>query len=326
VTEVSQVVGITVVVPSFNQGRFIDATLASLLDQQYPTLQILVMDGGSTDDTVTRLQSYGPAIEWVSEKDEGQSDAIVKGFSRARHPWLTWLNSDDIQCNRALWQVTAAVAADAAVEVVVGGGHYMDADGRNPRPYPTIEFSAGDDVAQKIFANGYMAQPSVFFRADAYRRAGGVDRTLGFCMDYDLWARLAVTGARFARISTDLSGNRWHDDTKTASQYLELLAEVVKVQVRHFGRVSPYYVQAVSDNLYSKLHAAHFGDTRHLVYRWVYFKTVWCWLNMRRPGYCLRGLLFQSLAKSGPLVNDTLTWREAITALFRAAAHRRPPQ
>jgi glycosyltransferase involved in cell wall biosynthesis len=325
VTENSKVVGITVVIPSFNQGRFIDATLTSLLDQQYPALQILVMDGGSTDDTLARLATYGTAIEWVSEKDDGQSDAIVKGFARARHHWLTWLNSDDIQCNRALWAVAAAVAADPAVEVVVGGGHYMDADGGNPRPYPTIDFSPADDVGQKIFANGYMAQPSVFFRADAYQRAGGVDRTLGFCMDYDLWARLAVAGAKFVRVPADLSGNRWYEETKTASQYVELLAEVVKVQVRHFGRVSPYYVQAVSDNLYSKLHAAHFGDQHHIVYRWLYFKTVWCWLNLRSPGYCVRGLLFQSIAKSGPIVNDTLTWREIFTALYGAASRRRPP-
>lgn len=317
-------VGITVVVPSFNQGRFIDATLASLLGQQYPALQILVMDGGSTDDTVARLRSYGTAIEWVSEKDKGQSDAIVKGFARARHPWLTWLNSDDVQTNRALWQVAAAVGANPAAEVVVGGGHYMDADGGNPRPYPTIDFSTGDDVAQKIFAGGYMAQPSVFFRADAHRRAGGVDRTLKFCMDYDLWARLAVSGAKFVRVGEDLSGNRWHEDTKTASQYLELLAEVVKVQVRHFGRVSPYYVQAVSDNLYSKLHAAHFGDGHQLGYRWLYFKTVWCWLNLRCPGYCLRGLLFRSFAKSGPLVNDTLTWRDIKAAVSRMDARRNP--
>ena len=178
---------------------------------------------------------------------------------------------------------------------------------------------------KKIFANGYMAQPSVYFRADAYQRAGGIDRTLQFCMDYDLWARMAVSGAKFVRVPEDLSGNRWYEDTKTASQYLELVAEVVKVQVGHFGRVSPYYVQAISDNLYSKLHAAHFGDGHHLVYRWVYFKTVWGWLNMRSPGYCLRGLLFQSLAKSGPLVNDTLTWHDVVTAVLRTGA-RRPPQ
>ena len=318
-------VGISVVVPSFNQGRFIDATLASLLEQHYPALQILVMDAGSTDDTVARLRSYGAAIEWISEKDEGQSDAIVKGFARARNPWLTWLNSDDVQANRALWQVAAAVGADPAAEVVVGGGHYMDADGGNSRPYPTIDFSDGDDIVQAIFAGGYMAQPSVFFRADAYRRSGGVDRTLKFCMDYDLWARLAVSGAKFVRVQEDLSGNRWYEDTKTASQYVELLAEVVKVQVRHFGRVSPYYVQAVSDNLYSKLHAAHFGDGHQLGYRWLYFKTVWCWLNLRSPGYCLRGLLFQSFAKSGPLVNDTLTWRDIMAAMSRMGARRPPP-
>src|SRR5258706_15711376 len=122
-------VGFTVVVPSFNQGRFIDETLRSLLDQGYPSLEILVVDGGSTDDTVERLKQYGNRISWISEKDDGQSDAIAKGFARAKHEWITWLNSDDVQCNQALWVVNDSIAGIKEVDVVIGQGHYMDADG-----------------------------------------------------------------------------------------------------------------------------------------------------------------------------------------------------
>jgi glycosyltransferase involved in cell wall biosynthesis len=303
-------VGITVVVPSFNQGRFIDDTLASLLDQQYPNLEILVVDGGSTDDTVERLRRYGERISWVSESDGGQSDAIAKGFRRASRPWITWLNSDDVQCNRALWLVAAAAAANPGADVIFGAGHYMDIDGGNPRPYPTV--AAGDtiDMRGEFFHKGYVAQPSVFFRKAAYDALGGINPGLRYCMDYDLWARFALSGCRFVRIEEDISGNRWYETTKTAGQLVQLLAELAATQVRLFGRVSPYVVQAISDNLYHEFHSVHAGDRHHMLYRLLYFKTVWLWFNARAPLYCLRGLLMETIAKSGPIVGDKLTWRD----------------
>src|SRR6185369_2834589 len=103
-------IGISVIIPSLNQGRFIDEAVRSLLNQRYPNLELLVVDGGSTDGTLERLRDYGDQICWISEKDEGQSDAIIKGFSRTTKAWLTWLNSDDIQCGDALWRVDEAVS------------------------------------------------------------------------------------------------------------------------------------------------------------------------------------------------------------------------
>lgn len=312
----------TVVVPSFNQGRFIDDTLRSLLDQGYPDLEILVLDGGSTDDTVERLRRYGTDIEWTSEKDEGQSDAIAKGFARARNPWITWLNSDDVQTGNALHAVAAVIRRHPDVDVVVGRGHYMDEDGSNPRPYPTIPLGPGADPRREMFEKGYLAQPSVFFRKAAYDRVGGLDRRLRYCMDYDLWARFAIAGCRFEACDADISGNRWYAETKTSANALDLLAEVVATQARLFGKVSPYFVQAVSDHLYQKLHATHFGDARHIFYRWLYFKSAWLWLNARNPSYCLRGLFTQTLAKSGPLVNDRLEWADGWHWLKKAVSRR----
>src|SRR5262245_48169840 len=144
-----QPIGISVIVPSFNQGRFIDETIRSLLEQKYPALEVLVMDGRSTDDTLARLSHYGDAIQVVSEKDDGQADAIIKGIERTDKPWITWLNSDDIQCNKALWVVNEAIAAGPDVDVIVGDGHYMDEDGCNPRPYPTIELGSDADARKQ---------------------------------------------------------------------------------------------------------------------------------------------------------------------------------
>jgi glycosyltransferase involved in cell wall biosynthesis len=316
----SSVIGISVVVPSYNQGRFIDDTIRSLLDQNYPDLEILVMDGGSTDDTVERLKAYGDRIRWISEKDEGQSDAIVKGFSRTSKPWITWLNSDDFQCDRALWRVNDAVQAQPDAEVVIGGGHYTHEDGTYLRDYPTVDVGPNVDMRREMFEKGYVAQPSIFYTRALYDRVGGLNRALNFCMDYELWARFAVAGARFARVEADISANRWYETTKTAAQIFDLYAEVVATQKRLFGRVSPYFVQAISDHLYTKFYSQFFGDSGHLFLRWVWFKALWVALNTTAPGYCFKGLFRHTLAKSGPAVGDAMTfkdWSDGFKAFLR---------
>ena len=306
----ADLIGISVVVPSFNQGRFIDETIRSLLDQKYPNLEVLVMDGGSTDDTVERLRAYGDVISWVSEKDEGQSDAIVKGFARCTKPWITWLNSDDVQSDRALWRVAETAAANPTTEVVVGRAHYTSEDGSFLRPYPTIATGPGVDVAKEIFEKGYMAQPSIFYTRALYERVGGLNRSLNFCMDYELWARFALAGASFAPVDADISGNRWYETTKTAAQTLDLYAEIIATQHRLFGAVSPFFVQAVSDHLYTKFHSRFFGDQAHLLFRWLYFKAMWTAINARAPWYCAKGLLTKTIAKSGPVTGDHMTLRD----------------
>jgi glycosyltransferase involved in cell wall biosynthesis len=313
----SDTVGITAVMPSYNHGRFIDAAINSLLEQDYPNLEVIVVDGGSTDDTVARLQAYGDRIFWTSERDDGQTDALIKGFARASKDWLVWLNSDDIQCGRALWRVNDAVRADSGVEVVVGGGHYMAEDGSFLRPYPTISIAADVDLKRELFERGYLAQPSTFFAKRSYERVGGLNRSLHFCFDYELWCRLALANARFVRIDADMSGNRWYETTKTSAQLLELLAEVAATQRRLFGAVSQYYVQGISDHLYNVLHSRHVGHGKQLAWRWLYFKSVWLWLNLSRPGYCVSGFFGKTIAKSGPLATDFLTWRDILTAVRR---------
>lgn len=315
-------VGFSVVVPSYNQARFIRAALNSLLEQRYPDLEIIVVDGGSTDGTIGVLRSYGDRIRWVSKPDRGQSDALVKGFALATKEWLTWLNSDDAQTNNALHCVNEAIQADPSVEVVIGGGHYIDIDGNYLRPYPTIKVGPDIDASAQLFEKGYVAQPSVYFRRTAYEKVEGINPELHFVMDYDLWVRLAVKGCRFVPVAADISGNRWYETTKTASQTLPLLSEVVMVQTREYGRVSPYFVQAISDYLYQILHSRHRGEKYHLLYRTVFFKSVWVWVNCRRPLYCLKGLIVHPIAKSGPVVGDSLTYSDLAKGMIDLSRRR----
>jgi len=304
---VGKLPGISVIIPSLNQGQFIDETIGSLIDQDYPNLEIIVIDGCSTDGTVDKLKGYGNRIIWTSEKDNGQSDAIFRGFKRASNPWLTWLNSDDIQCNHALWKFADALLRSPNADIFVGHGHYMDKNGKNHRTYPTISIDKDIDIRNELFEKGYLPQPSVYFKKTAYKAVEGINVSLRYCMDYDLWVRFALSGFKFAGIEADISGNRWYEDTKTAGNLIDLLSEVAFTQKKYFGRVSPFVVQAISDNLYHKLHSVHYGDAYHIFYRLLFFKTCWIWLNIRRPLYCMKGFILQTIAKSGPVKNDLLS-------------------
>jgi glycosyltransferase involved in cell wall biosynthesis len=292
--------------PSLDQGRFIDAALESLLGQHYPDLEILVVDGGSSDDTAARLRRYGDRIAWTSEADDGQADALRKGFARATKPWLAWLNADDMQCGRALWALADAAALHPEAEVIYGRGHFIDEAGCFIEPYPTVAPRAGAGMARAMFESGYVAQPSVFFRRTAYDRVGGIDPGLVFVMDYDLWIRFARAGMSFAMIDRDLSANRRHGSAKTIARLGELYAEAACVQRRHYGKVSPYFVQASSDHAFRNRHGGDGAGGDALLRRWLYYKAAWIRLNAGHPAYCLHGLLREALALSGPIVGDRI--------------------
>jgi glycosyltransferase involved in cell wall biosynthesis len=298
-------IGITVVIPSFNQGEFIGDALRSINEQNYPTVQIVVQDGGSTDGTLEVLRSC-ESIEWSSEPDEGQSDAIIKGLAKAKYDWVTWLNSDDIQTNNALWKVNAAVSQHAEADVIIGNGHYMDREAKFLRPYPRIDLSPGSDVKYAIFEGGYLAQPSVYFRRAKYETLGGINKSLKICMDYDLWCRFALADLKFVALEDDISGNRWYEETKTSSQHLNLLAEVCATQTRLFGRVSVYYAQNLSDSLFHMIRGSHYGPKHSLWYRTLFFKTVWIWLNLHDPHWLRTGLLSRNVTRSGAIHKDEI--------------------
>jgi len=299
-------VGITVVIPSYNQGEFIADAMRSVMVQDYPAVQIIVQDGGSTDGTLDVLRTHEKHIEWSSGPDEGQSDAIIKGFSKAKYDWVTWLNSDDVQSNNALWKVDSTVSQQPDVDVIVGNGHYMDREGKFLRPYPRIALSQGSDVKYAMFEGGYLPQPSAYFRRAKYDAIGGINKSLKFCMDYDLWCRFALGGLKFVTIEDDISGNRWYEETKTSSQHLNLLTEVCAAQTRLFGRVSIYYAQNLSDTLFHLIRGDQFGTKHSLLYRTLFFKSVWIWLNLHDEDWLRTGLVNRNVTRSGAIHRDEI--------------------
>ena len=183
---------LSLVTCSFEQGRFIGATLKSVIDQRYPRLEYIVVDGGSKDGSVEIIRAYSHKLaHWVSEPDRGQTDALVKGFARSTGEVLGWICSDDLLLPGALEAVGRYFADHPQVDWVYGDAIWIDAKGAPIRAKREMPWSRH----VFLFDHNYLAQPSVFWRRRLYDAAGGLNPNFNLAMDSDLWLR-------FSRIAT----------------------------------------------------------------------------------------------------------------------------
>jgi glycosyltransferase involved in cell wall biosynthesis len=229
---------VTVVTPSLNQGRFIRETIESVLGQGYGAIEYLVMDGGSSDETIEILKDYGSRLTWVSEPDRGQASAINKGWRGGRGAIVAYLNSDDTYLPGAVERAVSALQASPAAGAVYGEGYHVDAAGRVLDRYPTEPFNL-DRLAETCF----ICQPTVFLRREVVERVGYLDETLQYCMDYDLWIRVGRV-TTFAQVSDFLATTRLHADTKTLGRRAQAHAEILRTVRQHFRYVPPSWVYA----------------------------------------------------------------------------------
>jgi glycosyltransferase involved in cell wall biosynthesis len=241
---------VTVVTPSLNHGRFIRETIESVLTQTYPRIEYLVMDGGSTDGTRAILASYGDRLAWVSEPDGGQTAAINTGWRRARGSILAYLNADDTYLPGAIETAVAGLEADRDAGAVYGEGYHVDETGRVIDRYPTEPF----DMA-RLAETCFICQPTVFLRREAVERVGYLDESRRYCMDYDLWIRLARV-CRLVYLPAYLANTRLHPATITYALREPVHAEILDTVYRHFGRVSSQWV-------YGYAHAVLHGRRRN---------------------------------------------------------------
>ena len=178
---------ITVVTPSFNQGKFIEQTIQSVINQNYPNLEYIIIDGGSTDETLEIIKKYSNFISyWVSEKDNGQSDAINKGLKKATGEVFNWLNSDDYYLPDALLTVGRVFKEKAEMNVFCGREVVLLPNGNLTNPNPPTSILP---TLEATIAVGNICQPPTFFRLAALRQLGELSNKLHFCMDADLWLR-----------------------------------------------------------------------------------------------------------------------------------------
>ena len=244
---------VSIVTPSLNQGRFIGAAIDSVHAQDYPAIEHLVCDGGSTDATLDVLSSYGDRVAWTSEPDAGQSDAIAKGFEQTRGEVLTWLNADDVLAPGAVRHAVETLERAPEAGLLYGRGVLLDQHGVETGPFAGIE---PFNLWRLLHVLDYVLQPAAFFRRDAYRAAGGLDRGLCWAMDWDLWIRLAGV-AEVVFVDRVLAGSREWEDTKTATGGWRRIRELGRLTNRHAGRFwTPGVRLYALDTLRRRLRAA----------------------------------------------------------------------
>jgi glycosyltransferase involved in cell wall biosynthesis len=222
---------VSIVTPSYDQGRFIRETIESVLTQDYPNIEYWVIDGGSTDETISVLEEYehDPRFHWISEKDEGQSDAINKGWSKCRGEIVAWLNSDDIYLPGAMRAQVSALLRHRECGIVYGDVLYVGQNGESiykcyGRPYSVVE----------LLRLSIPAQPTTFVRRRICEEIGPLDRRFRYSMDSEYWVRASkVTDVWYE--ARCIATYRLHDTSKTIANHSGFYEEWIAIAETFFS-------------------------------------------------------------------------------------------
>jgi glycosyltransferase involved in cell wall biosynthesis len=241
---------VSIVTPSFNQARYLEATIQSVLSQDYPRIEFIIVDGGSTDGSVDVIKKYADKLAWwVSEKDRGQTDAINKGFARATGKILAWLNSDDTYEPRAVGQAVKYLLAHPEVGLVYADCNYINEEGRVIGKFP----AAQTDLPRLRRGYVHIPQQTMFFRAELW---SPLDPSFYFAMDYDLWTRIASRAELKYLAGQTWANFRIHTSGKTIAADDRCWPEMIRVHYRDGGSffspiVAKYYIRKLIAPLWS---------------------------------------------------------------------------
>lgn len=206
---------ISIVTPSYQQGQFIEQAIDSVCAQNYPGTEHIVFDGGSSDGTVDILRRrHNDLGLWVSERDNGQSHALNKGFQRATGEIVGWLNADDYYTSGTFSKVARVFSEHPEIDVIYGDYDWVDGHGALITHRKEIPF----DLNILIFVFCYIPTTTTFFRRRLLNQVHGIDETLRYVMDLDFFIRLAISGARFYHLAETLAAFRWHGESKSQAQ------------------------------------------------------------------------------------------------------------
>ena len=238
---------ISVIVPSFNQVQYIESTLSSIVSQNYPSLELIIIDGGSTDGSVDIIQKFGRDISyWVSEPDGGQTQALIKGFKASTGEIQCWTNSDDLMAPGCLREVAEFFVSHPKIDAVFGNTTWIDKDGRVLREQREIPFNR----FIWLYTYNYIPGMSMFWRREIYDKVGGLDPEFSLSMDADLWIRISEVG-RIGNVRRTWSAMRYYKDQKNIRFRDESNIEDIRIRRRYWGSDRPpgYFAKKFSAQL-----------------------------------------------------------------------------
>jgi glycosyltransferase involved in cell wall biosynthesis len=235
---------VSIVTPSYNQGDFLEKTLLSVLSQDYPKVEYIVVDGGSCDSSVDIIRKYTPRLSHcVIESDNGQADAINKGLRMAKGEILTWLNSDDLLLPGAVSKVVGTFRQCPEAGFVYGDCQVIDQNGKLIFTRRVTEY----DWGVLLYGRSLISQPASFFRRSVIDQVGLLDERFGFCMDLEFWVRAAHKGIKFHMLPVPLACFRVQPSAKTArlrakmfSEHHQILRRYSSFPWRALGPLAPY--------------------------------------------------------------------------------------
>lgn len=238
---------VSIITPSFNQAKFLEMTIRSVIGQDYPRIEYIIVDGGSTDGSVDIIRKYEDRLAWwVSEKDKGQTDAINKGFARAKGELLAWINSDDTYNAGAVGEAVRYFLEHPEIALVYSDCNYIDQAGSVIGKFPAAQ------TDHRRLREGYVhiPQQTMFFRAKYWREIGPLDPSFYFAMDYDLWTRITSRAPVKYLAGQTWANFRLHTSGKTVAADDRCWPEMLRVHYRDGGGffsliVAKYYIRKI---------------------------------------------------------------------------------
>jgi len=267
---------VTIVTPSFNMVNYLAEAVESVLAQDYPRIEYLVVDGGSTDGSLDLLDRYQGRLSYVSGADRGPSHAAYKGFRQARGEIFAWLNADDTLLPGAVRTAVEYLQANPEVDVVYGEGWWIDDRGAVIRRYPTLPFDS-----KVLERDCFICQPAAFLRASSYRRCE-LDPSVNRSFDYDLWIRMAKAGFRFAAIPQYLANSRMHRGALTFTERFVVFHASMTLLRRHYSYVPLSWIFGYTAYRIDR-RDQFFDVLRPTPWKFLAALPVGLWWNRRRP-------------------------------------------